>query len=628
MDGWNVIAVAFLLLLVVDQQLPCIGQQSAGTTNIISFFLDSIRQGRAMSDVEHLDSNIKMLKEYDFIIVGAGTAGCALAARLSEVPFWKVLLLEAGGPEVLLMDIPIVANTLQANRFINWAYRTQPSDKFCLGLHGNRCNFPRGKVMGGSSVLNYMIYTRGNRRDYDTWAEMGNEGWSYEEVLPYFKKLEGSIVPNAEEAYVGRHGPVKISYAKYRSRMSKAFVKAALQNGSSYVDYNGERQVGVSYIQTTTDQAFRWSANRAYLYPIKGKRPNLHIRKFSTVTQVLIDPKTKTAYGVAFDSEDQSFKVKARMEVILSAGAINTPQLLMLSGVGPAKHLKQNGIQPIVNLAVGYNLQDHVAPALNIVTNATTMKVQDFFDFEQLLKLQTHDSILSLPGAVEAIAFYDLDHPTDPDGWPDVELFNAVGAFDENPYLVSAIGIRPDIMHALYDDVIKNNTNVFLIFAMVLQARSRGRIMLHNKDPLKPPLIYPNYFSDPYDIDITVRGLQKAIELLEQPAMQRINAKLLERHLPNCRQYADIKSRAYLECYARHLSFTIYHQSGTAKMGPKSDKNAVVDPRLRVHGIQKLRVVDASIMPKLVAGHPNGPIFMIAEKAADMIKQDYGVLKL
>ncbi|XP_013103297.1 glucose dehydrogenase [FAD, quinone]-like [Stomoxys calcitrans] len=601
------------------------GQQP--TTNILSFFFNRVREGRAMSDMENSDNQVNLLKNYDFIIVGAGTAGCALAARLSEISQWKVLLLEAGGPETWAMDIPIVANMLQANRDINWAYRTEPSEHYCLGLNGKRCNFPRGRVMGGSSVLNYMIYTRGNRRDYDTWAQLGNEGWSYAEVLPYFKKLEGSLVPNAEANYVGRQGPVKVSYAKWRSSIGKAFVNAALQNGSQYVDYNGKQQIGVSFLQTTTDQVYRWSANRAYLYPIKGKRPNLHIRKYAMVTKVLIDPFTKVAYGVVFESQGQSFEVRARKEVILSAGAINTPQLLMLSGVGPAKHLRAVGIEPLVNLAVGYNLQDHVAPALNIITNATTMRLGDFFDVDQLLRLETRDSKFSLAGSVETIAFYDMEPSGAADGWPDFELFMTPGALNENPFLASAMGIKGDVMHALYDDVYRNNFNTFLIFAMQLQTRSKGRIILRNKDPLQHPLIYPNYFKDPYDLEVLLQGLEKIISLLDMPAMRRIDAKLLNSTLPQCRQYADITSRAYLECYARQLTFTIYHQAGTAKMGPISDREAVVDPRLRVYGIKQLRVVDASIMPKLVAGHPNGPVFMIAEKAADMIKEDYGFLR-
>ncbi|XP_075155524.1 glucose dehydrogenase [FAD, quinone]-like [Haematobia irritans] len=592
--------------------------------SFLSFLFRFVQDGQAHENLESIDNNFQLLKEYDFIVIGAGTAGCTLAARLSENPNWKILLLEAGGPELLVMDIPAIAQMLKVNRDINWNYRTVPSERFAKGLRDRRCSFARGKVMGGSSVLNSMMYTRGNRRDYDNWAAMGNEGWSYQDVLPYFQKLEGSSIPEAENA--GRQGPVKIAYSKYQSELAQAFIEAGQEDGIPQCDYNGKRQVCFSHLQSTTNNGFRWSANRAYLYPIKGKRPNLHIKKYSLVTKILIEPKTKTAYGVLFESNGKSFEVHARKEVISSAGAINTPQLLMLSGVGPAKHLREVGIKPLVNLAVGFNLQDHIAPALHFLTNTSTLKTEEFFDVNELVKLQTSGSRLSVPDGVEAIAFFDLDHPLDPNGWPDMEFFLASGGLNTNPATVRAFGIRDDLYHALYDDIVKANSNTFIIFPMILQPRSRGRIMLSSNDPHVYPLIYPNYFHDPYDLNITVRGLQRALDLVKLPAMQKINARVLDKPIPECRKYGDINSVGYLECYARYFTFTIYHQSGTAKMGPKSDKNAVVDPRLRVHSVNNLRVVDASIMPKIIAGHPNGPVYMIAEKAADMIKQDYGFI--
>ncbi|XP_013103308.1 glucose dehydrogenase [FAD, quinone]-like [Stomoxys calcitrans] len=609
--------------------LSLLGRHALGQTpnpSLFSVLWEFIQIGGVGESLEAMDNNVQLLKEYDFIIVGAGTAGCTLAARLSENPHWKILLLEAGGPESLILDIPVVAQMLKLNPDINWGYATEPSDKYCLGVNNRRCLFPRGKVMGGSSVLNAMMYTRGNRRDYDNWARMGNEGWSYEEVKPYFKKLEGSLVPDAEPEFVGRKGPVKVTYPTRRSQLVKAFVKAGQEDGLPLCDYNGKRQTCISYIQTTTNGGYRWSANRAYLYPIKGKRPNLHIKKRAFVTKILIEPKTKAAYGVAFESGGKSYQIRARREVISSAGAINSPQLLMLSGIGPAKHLREVGIKPLADLAVGFNLQDHIAPVLSFLTNTTTLKTEQFFDVNELLLLHTQNSTLSIPDGIEGIAFYDLDHPTESDGWPDMELFLISGGLDANPATVRALGMRYDIYHALYDDILDYEVNKFLIFPMMLQPRSRGRIMLSSKDPKTYPLIYPNYFHDPYDLDITVRGLQKSLDLMNYPAMRKINAQVLAKPIPECQKYGAINSRPYLECYARFFTFTIFHQSGTVKMGPKWDRQAVVDPRLRVYGIEKLRVVDASIMPKIIAGHPNGPTYMIAEKAADMIKQDYGYL--
>lgn len=589
--------------------------------NIITNIFEFLRRGQNDLNIEHVDDNVRLLNEYDFIVVGAGTAGCTVAARLSENPAWKVLLIEAGGPENTAMDIPILAHFLQLTE-INWNYRTQPSNKYCLAMNNRRCNWPRGKVMGGSSVLNYMMYTRGNRRDYDRWAALGNEGWSYRDVLPYFRKFEGSEIPNAERDYVGRQGPVKIGYPSWRSQISAAFVQAAQEDGLKYRDYNGRIQTGVSYLQATIHNGMRWSSNRAYLYPNKGKRANLHVKKNTLVTKVLIEPRTKTAYGVVLSTGSQSYQVRARREVILSAGAINTPQLLMLSGIGPAQHLRDVGIKPIANLAVGYNLQDHIAPAVSFTANVSSIRTTDYFETSNIMQYLDGKGLFGLPGAVEAIAFWELGQPFLEDGWPDLEMFQLAGSFDENPATLRAFGIQPDTYNTMFGNV---KSDGFMIFPMILRPKSRGRIMLKSSDPFKYPLLYANYFAHPDDLDIAVRGVLKAISLIEKPAFKAINARVLERVMPGCAK-VPYRSRAYWECYVRHFTFTIYHYSGTAKMGPTTDPSAVVDKRLRVYGVNRLRVVDASIMPKIIAGHPNGPVFMIAEKAADMIKQDYNYI--
>ncbi|XP_001991620.2 glucose dehydrogenase [FAD, quinone] [Drosophila grimshawi] len=597
------------------------------TDNGIFDIMEMLARGQRQMNLESVDDRVSLLSEYDFIVVGAGTAGCALAARLSENPKWKVLLLEAGGPESYAMDVPIIAHFLQLGE-MNWKYRTQPSNNYCLAMKDNRCNWPRGKVMGGSSVLNYMMYTRANRKDYDQWSRLGNPGWSYDEVLPYFRKYEGSLIPDADTGYArpGRRGPVKISYSSYRTPSADAFVEASQQSGLPRGDYNGESQLSVSYLQTTIGNGTRWSSNRAYLYPLKGKRSNLHVKKNALVTKVLIDPQTKTAYGIMVQTDGHMKKVLARKEVIVSAGSINTPQLLMLSGVGPAKHLREVGIKPIVDLAVGYNLQDHTAPAVTFTTNATSLKFEDFSNPTWLTRFNRREGPYGSPGGCEAIAFWDLDHERDEDGWPDIELFLVGGSMSSNPAISRAFGLKKSIYDSLFAEIEDKSLNAFMIFPMILRPKSRGRIMLKSSDPFKYPLIHANYFAHPYDVDISVRGLLKAISLMEQRGMKAIDAQLWERKIPTCKQH-PYKSWAYWACYVRHFTFTIYHYSGTSKMGPKSDRAAVVDARLRVHGIRNLRVADASIMPEIMSGHPNGPVFMIAEKAADMIKQDYGFIK-
>ncbi|XP_023159558.2 glucose dehydrogenase [FAD, quinone] [Drosophila hydei] len=591
--------------------------------NILFDGIELLRRGQSQMDLEAVDDRDQILPEYDFIVVGAGTAGCALAARLSENPDWQILLIEAGGPENYIMDMPIMAHYLQLGE-MNWKYRTQPSNSYCLAMNNNRCNWPRGKVMGGSSVLNYMMYTRANRHDYDRWKALGNPGWGYDELLPYFRKYEGSLIPDADsgQARHGRKGPVKISYSAYHTPIATAFVEASQQAGLTRGDYNGVNQLGVSYLQANIGNGTRCSSNRAYLYPLKGKRQNLHIKKKALVTKVLIDPQTKATYGIMMQADGRMQKVLARKEVIVSAGAINTPQLLMLSGVGPAKHLREVGIKPIADLAVGFNLQDHVAPALTFRCNASTLKFNNFLNSDAVGSFLRGEGPLRSAGGVEAISFYALDAAEGAKGWADMELFVAGTSIHWNQALRVALGIRGDVYESVFSELERSNANAFMIFPMILRAKSRGRIRLKSRNPLQHPLIDANYFAHPYDLNITVRGIKQAISLLDQPAFRAINARVLEKQLPACRRYG-YQTDAYWSCYARHFTFTIYHYSGTAKMGPRSDPSAVVDARLRVHGISNLRVVDASIMPYLVAGHPNGPVYLIAEKATDMIKEDH-----
>lgn len=590
-------------------------------SQLIQSVIDFLAEGGRNLDLENHYYE-KQPTEFDFIIVGAGTAGCTLANRLSENPNWTVLLLEAGQHENLFMDIPLVVQFLQRSRDVNWGYRTQSSNTSCLAMNDNRCNWPRGKVMGGSSVLNYMIYTRGNKKDYDNWSKMGATGWSYDEVVPYFKKLEDSHIPNATPGFAGKGGPLTVSEVTWKSDVAKAFVKGSLELGIPYVDYNGPTQIGVSYLQTTTKNGRRMSSNVAYLYPIKHRK-NLYIRKLSMVTKILINKSTATAKGVQYVADGKTFTVRARKEVIVSAGAINSPQLLMLSGVGPADHLKDMNIPVISDLPVGYNLMDHTAPgALTFKTNMSTLSPyrispRDFIDFT----LGTGP--LGSIGGCESLAFLNLDDPKmDPEGWPDIELLQTVGSLHSASVMKQIFGLKNNLYRTMFGELEDKQQNAFMIYPMVLRPKSKGRIMLKTTNPFTYPLIYSNYFTDPYDMKVSIAGIKKTLALLETKAFKRINAKLLKKPIPAC-SHLGFGTDAYWECHTRHFTFTIYHYSGTCKMGAKNDTTAVVDPRLRVKGVKNLRVADASIFPEIMAGHPNSGVYMIAEKAADMIKEDW-----
>lgn len=359
---------------------------------------------------------------YDFIIVGAGSAGSVLANRLTENPKWEVLLVEAGDDESLLQEIPMVVSYFQISDK-NWYDVTEPSDDYCLSMNNNSCFLAHGKGLGGTSSFNYMIWTRGNSKDYDNWDyNLGNPGWNYNNVSKYFKKIERSFVEDRDLGYAGTSGPVSINYAEYRTRVAKSFVDAGIETGDQMTDYNGQQQLGFSFMQTSTFKGLRVSANKAYINPA-WSRPNLHIKKNCKCVKVLIDSVTKRVSGVQIDLRGTLYTVQASKEVILSAGTINTPQILMLSGIGPREHLKSKHIKLIVDLPVGYNFQDHVAPGgLSILVNTTTLSLKSILNVRTVSQfLFSQNGPLTSNGGAEGISFHDTN-PTVNKGWPDLEL--------------------------------------------------------------------------------------------------------------------------------------------------------------------------------------------------------------
>ncbi|KAL1129796.1 hypothetical protein AAG570_012740 [Ranatra chinensis] len=613
---WSILQCILLMALLMVPQSET--QYPALTESAIRFLMEGINySAQEPKDVRN------MLKEYDFIIVGAGSAGCVVANRLTEVPEWKVLLIEAGDSESYLMDIPVLANMLQFSQ-ANWKYKAVPNNRSCLGLENKQCNIPRGKVMGGSSVLNYMIMTRGNRRDYDNWAQLGNIGWSYDDVLPYFKKSENMLVEKLakDKVYHNTGGYQAISQPPFRTPIAEAFVQGGKELGLDEVDYNGATQTGFAFFQTSQKNGTRCSTNRAFLHPIRSRK-NLHVKKLSQVVKILIDPNTKTAYGVEFVRRGRKYAVRARREVILSAGAINSPQILMLSGIGPKDHLTENSIPTLQDLPVGYNLQDHNAlGGLTFLVDQPVSVLQErILNNANLIDefARYHKGIITVPGGCEALAFIDLDDPYNRDGYPNLELLFIGGTLSSEPTLRKNFGIRKDIYDAVYKQV--EHQDGYMIFPMVMRPKSRGRVMLRNRDPMSSPLIDMGYFTHPEDLEIIVKGVEWAVLLSNTTANKKLGSRLLETKLPACSSL-KFNTPAYWRCHAKQITLTIYHQSGTCKMGPQADPTSVVNPRLQVKGIKRLRVVDASIIPFIPAAHTNQPVIMIAEKASDMIKED------
>jgi len=567
----------------------------------------------------------KLLKSYDFIIVGGGSAGAVVANRLSENPDWSVLLLEAGGDETALSEVPAMAAYLQLGR-LDWKYKTEPQPgRACLGHAGQRCNWPRGKVLGGSSVLNYMLYVRGNKRDYDSWEEQGNPGWGYQEVLQYFKRSEDNRNPYLTATpYHSSGGYLTVQEAPWRSPLATTFIEAGVELGYENRDGNGEFQTGFMVAQGTIRRGSRCSTAKAFLRPARS-RPNLDIALHSQVLKILVDSKTTAAFGVRVRRGDAVYTVLARKEVILSAGALNTPQLLMLSGIGPAEHLSDMGIHVYRDLSVGQNLQDHYGTgALTFTVDMPISAVQTRFEnIPSILKYAVFGTgPLTMLGGVEALAWIPTKYTNKSQDFPDIE-FHFVGgcpASDGGRQIRKAHGLG-DTLWQMYHPLAMKDT--WSLLTMLLRPKSRGSVRLRSSNPYDKPVLNAGYFSHPEDIKVLVEGIKFGRSLVDTKAFSRVGSKFWsDVPMPGC-ESTELWTDEYWGCMARHYTSTVYHHSGTAKMGPANDTQAVVNHQLKVYGVPRLRVIDASIMPTIVSGNTNAPVIMIGEKGADLIKADW-----
>ncbi|XP_050713696.1 glucose dehydrogenase [FAD, quinone]-like [Eriocheir sinensis] len=577
-------------------------------------------------DYSHMDASDKLLRQYDFIVVGGGSAGGVVAARLAEVPSWRVLLLEAGGlppPESGVPGLNVIL--LQGDN--DWHYFTTSQRHALKNYVKDSCHMPVGRVLGGSSTMNWMMYVRGNRRDFDNWAAMGNPGWTYRDVLPYFKKAENYIGTrnNDTASFHGRGGPLTVTDKRWWPPLTSAILGAGKELGYDVIDPNGPEQIGFSVPDMTIREGRRGSTAASYVLPAATKKTNLHVLINAVVTQVLFDEK-KRAVGVKFLHDGQEKRVAARREVILSAGALNSPRLLMLSGVGPAEHLRSHQVPVLVDLpGVGLNLQDHpsVFGLTWTVDEGTSTKLLRSASLQSIKQyLNDRTGPLSAPFGVEVNAWTPAA-AGDP-GWPDLQyLFMSITpAVDYGILFTDGIGFRRDVFHRYYGRLVGKEG--FNIGPMLTRPKSRGTVTLASRDPLAAPLIDPQFLSHPEDVATFVRGIKFAMAVGNTSALKNgVGAKFHDQVLPGC-EGEVYASDNYWACFARHMAQTTYHPVGTCKMGPRRDPYSVVDHTLKVRGVVGLRVVDGSIMPLVTTGNVNAPIIMIGEKAADLIKGDWG----
>jgi choline dehydrogenase len=522
----------------------------------------------------------------DYLVVGGGSAGCAVAARLSEDPKARVLLLEAGGPDSdpsLHVPGAIVRNV--ANPRFNWGYNTvaQPS------LAGRELFWPRGKVLGGSSTINGMLYVRGHRSDYDRWASLGCEGWSYDDVLPYFIRAERN--ERGEGPFHGADGPLRVARGRARTPICTAFIDAAVSAGyPANDDFNGGSQEGFGHFDCTVHRGRRMSTATAYLVPARG-RANLTVITRAHVTRVVV--RDGRAVGVSAVVDGSPCEIAADQEVILCGGAINTPQLLMLSGIGPADHLRTMGITPIVDAPeVGGNLQDHIAYKFHLACPLPVTAYKYLNPWHAFLSgihyAVRREGVISHT-ALPTGGFFRTRSA--PDAVPDIQV-------------TITIAIVPDYGRKLPD------RHGFTVYVNQGRPQSRGTIRLQSSDPLAAPRIDPNYLTEAHDVSVITEGCEQVREILSQGALKPYVSEELQ---PG----GTVRARTDWEPVIRQKATTVYHPVGTCRMGP--DAGAVVDPQLRVRGVQGLRLADASIMPTLMNGNTNAPTIMIAERAAALI---------
>ncbi|XP_075984059.1 glucose dehydrogenase [FAD, quinone]-like [Anticarsia gemmatalis] len=567
--------------------------------------------------------------EYDYVIVGAGSAGSVLARRLSEDKNATVLLLEAGKPEMLLTDVPALAPYFQATEY-TWQYYMEYQPGVCTGMLNGRCFWPRGKAVGGTSVVNYMIYTRGRPQDWDRIAAAGNYGWSYNEVLQYYMKSErASSMGGIEKLpYRNRDGEMSVEFVPRKTKLIKAFLEAGRTLGHPTTDYNSPYELGFGYVQTTTSYGRRVSAAKAFLHKQKKKR-NLHILPESTATKVLIDPQTMTAYGVEYVRNKVKHTVRARREVILSAGPIASPQLLMLSGIGPRENLQSVGIPVLKDMPVGQTLYDHICfpgAIFELNTTGVSFSERTALNLRQAVAwFRNGESDMSTPGGVEGIGYIKTPVSDDPENVPDIELIDIGGSItaDGGPGGSRAVrrGMRitDETFNSAFGEIDRLGKDTWSAFPMLLHPKSFGRLELKDSNPFSHPRMYGNYLTHPKDVATFVASIRHMQALAATPAFQRFGAKLTRADYPSCRATV-FDSDEYWECAVRTLTATLHHQIATCRMGPVGDPLAIVDPELRVHGVQRLRVVDSSIIPRTISAHTHAPAVMIGEKAADMIK--------
>jgi choline dehydrogenase len=563
-------------------------------------------------------------EKFDFIVVGAGSAGAIVASRLSEITDWKILLLEAGDDPPESSEIPLKWSLALKTKY-DWQFVSEKEDNLFKGLLDERCHVPRGRMMGGSSSMNVMLHIRGTKIDFDTWESQGCTGWNFDSVLPYFIKSENfTDSTRYDPKYHGKDGPLTLSPFVAPDPAIETISQAAELMGVTNVkDLNKlDRTVGYAMADSTTKNGLRCSSLKAYLMPI-SERPNLFVAKNTKVTRILIE--NKRAYGVEFlTSNDELKTINSTLEVILSAGVIMSPQILMASGIGPADHLNEMKVDVVADLPVGHNYQDHVAFFGLVLSDRKDRPIEEIVKESQQLRKETFELIpkgISTMGLTGLLSFIDTKRKCSN---PDIEIMKIRYSYNttkEMKTFRTMFGFS-DKMANVFDEL-NMKSDIILMIPILNVIVNTGRVYLSSADPKGTPKILSNYLSDDTEMDILLDGIEFIMEMCKTKPMTDAGFAFEEIKYPNCDTECEYGTREYWKCAIKHLATSIFHSVGTNKMGAVDDKSSVVDPTLKVKGFENIRVIDSSVMPTLVTCNTNAATMMIGEKGADLIKAQY-----
>ncbi|XP_044763973.1 glucose dehydrogenase [FAD, quinone]-like [Coccinella septempunctata] len=560
---------------------------------------------------------------FDFIIIGAGTSGSTVASKLASNSTNKVLLLEAGGYPSPTSDIPAFHLSLQET-IEDWQFHTEKSNNSCLGFKNGRCLIPSGRVLGGSSTINSMLYTRGGKHVYNAWLEEGNIGWAYQDVSPYFKKSEKLEAHELLTAKLyGTEGLLPLTRNRLHQPIRNTILDSAKELG--YKVYNHETQIGFFEALQTIKKGVRQNAAKVFLGEYKSL-PNLKVATEALVEKIIIDKDLKEANGVKVNIGDRTISLYAEKEVIVSAGAINSPKLLMLSGIGPREHLGSLGIDTIHDIKVGNNLKDHfMYPIFAVKVNESAMKYLSLNPTEELYRyFANREGILSTTGLNNLIGLVSTkNHSMDPNIKLGYTIIPRQDAFILTQYK-RIFNLEEATFKSLADA--NKNSHLLLVHITLLDAKSRGQVMLKTKSPHDKPIVDPGYLSEEVDVEVLLQGIRIVEKQIETTSFRKLSAKQVHVDIPNCRKH-KFKTDDYWKCAIRNVGTTGYHLVGTCKMGLSIDPHSVVDPLLKVHGVGKLRVVDTSVIPTNTYGELAAAAMMVGQKGAQLIMNGFDAIK-